>query len=146
MEVNSSPGLEGIEAASGVDIATLIIEFIENNAAPGKTANTGVRLEKVVIPSAAITRSFAYVSDGIPRYARNDTSHDSPVFQAVRKVTKLMDQPFEIAGQGIAPGESRIVHIPVANLYTNTPVTLPVRVVRGKKPGPVMFVQCGFAW
>lgn len=52
-----------------------------------------------------------------------------------------MDQPFEIAGQVIAPGESRMVHIAVANLYTNTPVTLPVRVVRGHKPGPVMFVS-----
>ncbi|MGR8980500.1 MAG: 30S ribosomal protein S6--L-glutamate ligase [Gammaproteobacteria bacterium] len=30
MEVNSSPGLKGIEAASGKDIAGLIIEFIEN--------------------------------------------------------------------------------------------------------------------
>lgn len=52
-----------------------------------------------------------------------------------------MDQPFEIAGQVIAPGESRTVHIQVANTYTNTPVTLPVRVVRGQKPGPVMFVS-----
>ena len=32
LEVNSSPGLEGIEAASGVDIADLIIEHIEDNA------------------------------------------------------------------------------------------------------------------
>ena len=32
MEVNSSPGLEGIEAATGVDIAASIIEFIELNA------------------------------------------------------------------------------------------------------------------
>lgn len=31
MEVNSSPGLEGIEAATGVDIAAKIIEFIERN-------------------------------------------------------------------------------------------------------------------
>lgn len=30
MEVNSSPGLKGIESASGKDIAGLIIEFIEN--------------------------------------------------------------------------------------------------------------------
>jgi ribosomal protein S6--L-glutamate ligase len=29
LEVNSSPGLEGIETASGVDIATKIVEFIE---------------------------------------------------------------------------------------------------------------------
>ncbi|AXQ31202.1 30S ribosomal protein S6--L-glutamate ligase [Solimonas sp. K1W22B-7] len=41
MEVNSSPGLEGIEAASGVDIAAQIIEFIEKNAAPGKTRTKG---------------------------------------------------------------------------------------------------------
>jgi ribosomal protein S6--L-glutamate ligase len=32
LEVNSSPGLEGIEAASGVDIADLIVEYIEDNA------------------------------------------------------------------------------------------------------------------
>lgn len=32
IEVNSSPGLEGIEAASGVDIAGRIIEFITTNA------------------------------------------------------------------------------------------------------------------
>jgi ribosomal protein S6--L-glutamate ligase len=32
IEVNSSPGLEGIEAASGVDIAGRIIEFIATNS------------------------------------------------------------------------------------------------------------------
>ena len=35
MEVNSSPGLEGIEAATGVDVAGKIIEFIEKDAKPG---------------------------------------------------------------------------------------------------------------
>jgi len=39
MEVNSSPGLEGIEQATGVDVAGKVIEFIEKNAAPGKTAD-----------------------------------------------------------------------------------------------------------
>jgi ribosomal protein S6--L-glutamate ligase len=37
MEVNSSPGLEGIETATGKDIADRIIRYIESNAAPGKT-------------------------------------------------------------------------------------------------------------
>ena len=37
MEVNSSPGLEGIEKATGRDIAGKIIEFIERNAAHGRT-------------------------------------------------------------------------------------------------------------
>jgi len=32
MEVNSSPGLEGIEAATGIDVAGKIIEYVEENA------------------------------------------------------------------------------------------------------------------
>ena len=41
MEVNSSPGLEGIEEATGVDVASKIIEFIEKNAEVGKTKTKG---------------------------------------------------------------------------------------------------------
>lgn len=39
MEVNSSPGLEGIETNTGIDVAGKIIEYIEKNAKPGKTAD-----------------------------------------------------------------------------------------------------------
>jgi ribosomal protein S6--L-glutamate ligase len=35
LEVNSSPGLEGIETTSGVDVAGEIIEYIENHARDG---------------------------------------------------------------------------------------------------------------
>ena len=41
VEVNSSPGLEGIEGASGVDVAGKIIEFLEKNAKPGKQRTRG---------------------------------------------------------------------------------------------------------
>ena len=41
MEVNSSPGLEGIEAASGKDVAGIIIEHLEKNARPGNTKTRG---------------------------------------------------------------------------------------------------------
>ncbi len=41
MEVNSSPGLEGVEKATGRDIAGKIIEFIEKNAKDGKTRTKG---------------------------------------------------------------------------------------------------------
>lgn len=41
MEVNSSPGLEGIEAATGKDIASLIIDFIEKNSVSGTTKTKG---------------------------------------------------------------------------------------------------------
>jgi len=41
MEVNSSPGLEGIETATGKDIAGMIVEFIEKNAASQRTKTRG---------------------------------------------------------------------------------------------------------
>ena len=41
MEVNSSPGLGGIEEATGKDVAGMIIEFIEKNAKPNKTRTKG---------------------------------------------------------------------------------------------------------
>lgn len=41
MEVNSSPGLEGIEAATGKDVAGQIIEFIEAKAKAGNTKTKG---------------------------------------------------------------------------------------------------------
>ena len=41
MEVNSSPGLEGIETATGKDVAGMMIQFIEKNARYGKTRTRG---------------------------------------------------------------------------------------------------------
>ena len=41
MEVNSSPGLEGIENATQKDVAGMIIEFIEKHAKKGKTRTRG---------------------------------------------------------------------------------------------------------
>jgi ribosomal protein S6--L-glutamate ligase len=41
MEVNSSPGLQGIETATGKNVAGLILEFIEKNAGSGKTRTRG---------------------------------------------------------------------------------------------------------
>jgi len=41
LEVNSSPGLEGIEKSTGEDIAEQIIQFIEKNAEPFKTKTKG---------------------------------------------------------------------------------------------------------
>lgn len=41
MEVNSSPGLEGIETTTGQDVAALIIQHIEEHARPGQTRTRG---------------------------------------------------------------------------------------------------------
>ncbi len=37
MEINSSPGLEGIEKATGIDIAGKIMDYIQKNIAPDET-------------------------------------------------------------------------------------------------------------
>ena len=39
MEINSSPGLEGIEKTTEIDVAGKIIEFIEKNAVPNKLSD-----------------------------------------------------------------------------------------------------------
>ena len=41
MEINSSPGLEGIEKTSGVDVAAKIIEYLEKNAEIKRKDNSG---------------------------------------------------------------------------------------------------------
>ena len=41
MEVNSSPGLEGIESATKKDVAKMIIQYLEENAKPNSTRTKG---------------------------------------------------------------------------------------------------------
>jgi len=41
LEVNSSPGLEGIEAATGKDVAAMVIGFLEKRAIPYRTKTRG---------------------------------------------------------------------------------------------------------
>jgi ribosomal protein S6--L-glutamate ligase len=41
MEVNSSPGLEGIETATGKDVAGMVFQFIEKNAKPHSNRTQG---------------------------------------------------------------------------------------------------------
>jgi uncharacterized protein len=48
--------------------------------------------------------------------------------------------PFELAGIRVAPGKRAIVEMPAAQLYTNTPLNIPVHVVHGRRPGPVLLV------
>ena len=40
MEVNSSPGLEGVEVTAGLDVASRIIDFVERHAKPGRTRDS----------------------------------------------------------------------------------------------------------
>ena len=47
----------------------------------------------------------------------------------------------EIGGTQVRPGEKKLVELPVANLYTNTAMHLPVHVVNGRVPGPTLFIS-----
>ena len=48
---------------------------------------------------------------------------------------------FNILGEDVLPGESRTIALPATQFYTNTPVTMPVHIVNGKRPGPKLFVS-----
>lgn len=41
----------------------------------------------------------------------------------------------------IAPGERKSIELPVTDLYTHTTLTMPIQVIRGKRPGPILFVS-----
>jgi hypothetical protein len=52
-----------------------------------------------------------------------------------------MTTDLTINDQSIAPGSSVMIDLPLPRLYTHTLMTMPVHVIRGKKPGPRLFVS-----
>jgi len=46
-----------------------------------------------------------------------------------------------INGFDIKPGTRTTIDLPAGRLYTHAPVTIPVHVIRGKKPGPRLFIS-----
>ncbi len=46
----------------------------------------------------------------------------------------------EIAGVSVAPGTQQSIDIPLPSFYTHSSVNMPVHVVHGRKPGPVLLV------
>ncbi len=55
----------------------------------------------------------------------------------------VLPPPFELAGHRIAAGTSATIDIPVSRLSTNTEIAMRVRVIHGRRPGPVLFVSGG---
>ena len=49
--------------------------------------------------------------------------------------------PFEINGITVQPGTRAKVELPLAQLYTQTPLNVPIHVIHGRKPGPVFMVS-----
>ena len=52
-----------------------------------------------------------------------------------------MREGFTIGGVTVPAGERQLVDLPVSKLSNRTPVTLPVHVLHGTRPGPAMFVS-----
>ncbi len=52
-----------------------------------------------------------------------------------------MAESLRINGIDIAPGQEATIDLPLPNLFTHTQVHMPVRVIRGRKPGPRLFVS-----
>jgi uncharacterized protein len=48
--------------------------------------------------------------------------------------------PLVIAGHAVHAGERSRIDIPLPNLYTQTPVIMPVHVIRGRRAGPRLFI------
>ena len=57
----------------------------------------------------------------------------------MEKVSK--NNVLTIGNATIKPGQRQLVDLILPQLYTHTPITMPVHVIRGKKPGPCMFVS-----
>lgn len=48
---------------------------------------------------------------------------------------------FMIGGVAVPPGERKTIMLPIARMYDFTSLEIPVHVVRGKTPGPVLFLS-----
>lgn len=55
--------------------------------------------------------------------------------------TRLMDTDLIIGGKRIPLGGEAEIALPVAKLYTNTNIHMPIKVIRAKKPGKTVFIS-----
>lgn len=52
-----------------------------------------------------------------------------------------LNKPISIGDHVVKPGQRANINLPVADLYTSTPLSMPLQVICGRRPGPVMFVS-----
>src|SRR3546814_4851661 len=58
-----------------------------------------------------------------------------------RERAELARGAFTIGGDEVAPGERRLISLPMSALANRTPMALPVSVIHGKRDGPTLFVS-----
>jgi predicted deacylase len=59
---------------------------------------------------------------------------------SISKEKRVKATPFELASHVVQPGERVQFDLPLGNLYTHTPLNLPVEVIHGRYAGPVLLV------
>lgn len=52
----------------------------------------------------------------------------------------MKTRSISVGGVSVAPGEHKVVDLPVANLYTHAQLALPVHVINSKREGPTLFL------
>jgi len=55
-------------------------------------------------------------------------------------VAEVKQPSFELAGYRVEPGNRIQFNLPAVQLYTNTPLEMPVEIIHGRRPGPVLLV------
>lgn len=50
-------------------------------------------------------------------------------------------RPIEVGGQQVLPGERQLVNLPLSALSNQTPMSVPVSVIHGRREGPTLFVS-----
>jgi predicted deacylase len=50
-------------------------------------------------------------------------------------------KPLKIGDTEVRPGQRVTVDLPIARLYTDTSLNMPVKVIRGRRAGPVLFIS-----
>lgn len=55
-------------------------------------------------------------------------------------ISKKNNTKFTIGGVTFAPGDRKLIELPTASLYTQTPIHMPAYVIHGKRQGPKLFI------
>lgn len=61
--------------------------------------------------------------------------------KSMLSTTETKPKNLKINGKVIRPGSHVILDIPIAHLYTHTPIDLPVQVIHGKEAGACLFIS-----
>lgn len=52
-----------------------------------------------------------------------------------------MNETLVIAGEKVSAGQSKVIEVPLPDLYMHTSLSMPVHVIRGRRKGPTLFVS-----